>query len=160
MHAVYLSLGANIGDTAAVIQKACEEIQKKPSESFRSSSLYQTSPVSDLSQRDFLNISVRFLTSLSPFELLDSLQAIERKLGKKPKPKNAPRIIDIDLLYYGNLVINQPPRLILPHPKVTERLFVLKPLSELTNELPNISDLSDYINHFENKNHEVVYEKT
>ena len=89
-------------------------------------------------QREYLNAVCRFETTLSPFELLDALEMIEKALGKRPKPKEAPRVIDLDLIFYGDCQINSP-KLTVPHPRWNQRLFVLAPLAELTGmkSMPN-----------------------
>jgi 2-amino-4-hydroxy-6-hydroxymethyldihydropteridine diphosphokinase len=129
---VFLSLGANLGDPAKAIASALEEIYDIPlTNLIQTSPLYQTKPISDLIQPDFLNCCCEIKTALSPEDLLEKLQEIERRLGKTPKPKNAPRLIDIDILFYGDLEMRSP-RLTLPHPQWKNRLFVLIPLFDLT----------------------------
>ena len=97
---VFVGLGSNLGDSREVLNAALDEIRAFASH-LTVSSLYRSSPVSPLPQPDFLNQVCRFKTSLKPLELLAALQAIECKLGKKEKPKDAPRLIDLDILFYG-----------------------------------------------------------
>jgi len=135
MKQVYLALGGNIGDVPATFREVLRLLSSHPHiHSLRSSSFHITSPVSDIPQPDFLNAACSFTTTLSPHDLFDFLQSIEKKLGKVPKPKNAPRCIDIDLLWYNGEEIHDA-TLEIPHPEWNKRLFVLLPLSELTEEL-------------------------
>jgi 2-amino-4-hydroxy-6-hydroxymethyldihydropteridine diphosphokinase len=132
---VYLGLGSNLGDRLALIKTALEKIQALPlTHRFQTSKIYETAPVSPIPQGPFLNAACTFLTTLSPFELLDYLQKIEKELGKTPKPKEAPRPIDIDILLFGQKQIDTP-TLQIPHPAWQERPFVLIPLLDLTEEI-------------------------
>lgn len=142
---VYLSLGSNLGDSKDILQKACRSINLIPNTTeVKFSSIYLTSPVSPLPQSDYLNLTCSLITTLDPFTLFMYLERIEKTLGKIPKPKDAPRKIDIDILYFGNQILYSE-QLIVPHPKIKERLFVLQPLLELTNSLPDIPILEEYI---------------
>lgn len=132
---VFLGLGSNLGDRLALLQAALKQIEALPNTShFQASKIYETSPVSPIPQGPFLNAACSFLTDLSPFELLSHLQQIETALGKTPKPKTAPRLIDIDILLFGQMKIDTP-TLQIPHPHWQERLFVLRPLLDLTEEI-------------------------
>lgn len=132
---VYLGLGSNLDNRLVLLESAFEAIQKLPMCScFEASKIYETSPVSPIPQGLFLNAACSFLTDLSPFDLLALLQHIETKLGKTPKPKTAPRPIDIDILIFGQKQIDTP-TLQIPHPRWQERLFVLLPLLDLTEEI-------------------------
>lgn len=143
---VYLGLGSNLGDSKNILQKACKSIRSLPqTTSFQFSSIYRTAPISSILQRDYLNIACSLTTTLDPFTLFAYLEQIERNLGKIPKPKDAPRKIDIDILYFGDQLL-QSERLVIPHPHVKGRLFVLQPLLEITNSLPDIPNLLEYIN--------------
>lgn len=129
---VYLGLGGNIGNSAAVIQHACAMIQSIEGVChFEVSRLYQTAPVSDIPQADYINAVCRFDTELALADLWGHLQAIEKKLGKVKKAKNEPRVIDVDILFFGNEYYDQE-GLQIPHPRWKERLFVLEPLKDLT----------------------------
>lgn len=161
---VYLALGSNLGDSIFILQRAFEEIQALPTIShFQRSQFYQTSPVSPIPQKDFINATCSFACELSPIELFQHLQAIEKKLGKVPKAKTAPRTIDIDILLYGHAWIDTP-ELKIPHHGLKGRLFVLTPLSDLTDHLlipePNGKlqrlVLKDYLSTFPNPNQERV----
>ncbi len=133
---VYVGLGGNIGDTKEIMTQAVGLIAFSPHiRNLELSHIYKTTPVSTIPQDDYLNAVCRFQTDLSPFELQEFLQKLEKSLGKKEDtPKNAPRIIDLDILFFGNKWIKTD-SLTLPHPRWKERLFVLKPLSDLADEL-------------------------
>lgn len=142
---VYLGLGSNIGDSKNTLEKACQNIKSIPNTSAHQfSSIYLTSAVSSIPQRDYLNLTCSLITTLDPLTLFMYLEQIERLLGKIPKSKDAPRKIDIDILYFGDRILHSE-RLIIPHPKIKERLFVLQPLLELTDSLPDIPILEKYI---------------
>ena len=132
---VYLGLGSNMGDSQTAIQQALSAVSKIPdARMLRTSSLYQTSPVSPLAQRDFINCACALSTTLSPETLYRALHTIELSLGKISKEKNAPRPIDIDILFFGSYFLRTA-TLNIPHPHWQERLFVLVPLLELTTEI-------------------------
>lgn len=142
---VYLGIGSNLGNSRNILQKACKSITSLPnSTAFHFSSIYRTAPISSILQRDYLNLTCSLTTTLDPFTLFSYLEQIEQNLGKIPKPKDAPRKIDIDILYFGDRLLYSQ-RLIIPHPKIKERLFVLQPLLELTNSLPDIPHLKSFI---------------
>lgn len=132
---VYLSLGGNIGNTCAILATALEMIQHLPDvDNFKSSHLYRTSPVDAPFQEDYINAACSLQTSLDIHSFWVKLQEIERLLGKTTKAKNAPRIIDIDIIVFGqeshcNREIE------IPHPRWQQRLFVLVPLKELTDNI-------------------------
>lgn len=98
------------------------------------SSVYETEPVGYKEQPLFLNVALAAKTRLSPFELLRFVKDIESDLGRKDSFRNAPRPIDIDILFYGDLVI-QTPELTIPHPAIAERAFVLVPLAEISPQI-------------------------
>jgi 2-amino-4-hydroxy-6-hydroxymethyldihydropteridine diphosphokinase len=129
---VYLSIGGNEGDRFSSMQQALLVISHIPGiKNFKTSSLYETSPVSDIPQNDYLNAVCCFDTDLDARALLNCLQTIEKSLGKVAKPKNAARIIDIDMIFFGEEVFRSD-ELEIPHPRWRERLFVIIPLLELT----------------------------
>ncbi len=134
-----IALGSNLGDRTANIQTAIEEILKLPGvipDSFRQASLDETEPV-DCPQGSppFLNTVIVVDFAGKSFALLESTQAIEKRLGRRRSGvRNEPRTIDIDLLFLGNEVINTE-RLTLPHPRLAQRRFVLQPLAELCPDL-------------------------
>jgi 2-amino-4-hydroxy-6-hydroxymethyldihydropteridine diphosphokinase len=132
---VYVGLGGNIGDSCFMIQSALKEMTDSPHVAgLTCSSFYRTEPISDLPQNAYTNAVCRFYTRLSAHQTLDFLQSIEKKLGKREKPKNAPRLIDLDLLFFGN-ERHDTTELVVPHPAWRMRLFVLVPLAELTEKL-------------------------
>lgn len=130
---VYLGLGANLGDRESNLIKALEML----AEGVRMeavSSLYETEPMGYLEQPRFLNIVCRGTTPLEPQRLLALAKKIEGSLGRVASFPNAPRPIDIDILFYGDSAIDTP-ELVIPHPRIAERAFVLVPLAELAPEL-------------------------
>ena len=127
----YIGIGSNLGDRQRYIDKAISSLKNnKDVKLKRSSSIYETDPVSDIPQDKFLNGVLEIETVLSPRDLLKELNCIELKLGRKRTVKNAPREIDLDILYYGQKVITED-GLVIPHPKILEREFVLRGLREL-----------------------------
>jgi len=135
---VYLSLGGNLGDREGTLQQALAKIAQIPDvKDLEVSQSYETSPISDIPQSDFINLVCSLRTTLSAFELLSYLQKIETKLGKTPKPKDAPRTIDIDILFFGTDLHEKNKQndhidLEIPHPRWKQRLFVIVPLLDLT----------------------------
>lgn len=133
---VYVGLGGNIGNTRQVLLEALKLIKAHPRiHNLQTSSFYQTSAVSPIPQRDYINAVCRFHTELDPHTLLQVLQTVETQLGKIAKPKDAPRVLDCDILFYGNRSVSTP-ELEIPHPRWRQRLFVLAPLAELTKSVP------------------------
>ena len=127
----YIGIGSNIGDRQGYIGKAINLLKSNKDMGFmRSSSIYETDPVSDIPQSRFLNGVLEVETVLSPRELLKELNRIELNLGRRRTVKNAPREIDLDILYYGQEAVEEE-GLVIPHPKINEREFVLKGLREL-----------------------------
>ena len=126
---VYLGLGSNLGARKANLGKALQLLgQTLALEQL--SSVYETQPVGDEEQPLFLNAVCRAMTDIGPFQLLSLVKGIEVAMCRVPSFPNAPRLIDIDILLYGNLVI-EAPELIIPHLRLAERAFVLVPLFEL-----------------------------
>ena len=130
---VYLGLGSNLGDREQNLARATDLLAQRVKIE-KTSSLYVTEPVDYRDQPLFLNAVCRIQTSLAPDELLGLAQRIEAALGRKPSFRNGPRPIDIDILFYGNMVVNIP-HLVIPHPRVQERAFVLVPLEEIAPRL-------------------------
>ena len=127
----YLGIGTNIGDRLKNLQDAIDALNLLPMTTVTNvSDVYETEPVGYDNQDDFLNIVVEVETELNPDNLLGSALGIEAGLGRVRIIKNGPRIIDIDLLIYENETSNSK-TLILPHPRMMERNFVLKPLLDL-----------------------------
>jgi 2-amino-4-hydroxy-6-hydroxymethyldihydropteridine diphosphokinase len=134
---VFVGLGANLGDREATIRQAVERLSSEPGiEVLAVSSLRETDPVGYLDQPRFLNGAVALETELGPRELLERLFRIERELGRErgEGPRFGPRPIDLDLLLYGEEVVEEP-GLSVPHPRLAERRFALEPLHELDPDL-------------------------
>jgi 2-amino-4-hydroxy-6-hydroxymethyldihydropteridine diphosphokinase len=125
----YLSLGSNLGDRAANLRAAIERLAELGRVT-ANSSLYQTEPVEFLDQPWFLNCAVALETSSTPQELLAHALAIEKAMGRRRTRDKGPRVIDIDILLFGDRVIDEP-GLKIPHPAMHERRFVLEPLAEI-----------------------------
>jgi 2-amino-4-hydroxy-6-hydroxymethyldihydropteridine diphosphokinase len=131
---VYLGLGGNLGNRADNLRKVREFISERIKID-KVSSVYETEPVSEIKQPKFLNMVVKTHTSLSPLGLLITLKSIELKMGRIPDPRpNAPRIIDIDILMFGdkNIAGDQ---LTIPHARLPERAFVLVPFAEIAPDV-------------------------
>ena len=126
---VYLCLGSNMGNRQANLDKALEFLSQRL-QLKQVSSLYDTEPVGNTEQPRFLNMVCQVNTRLAPEELLTLAKGIELKLGRVPGKSNMPRPIDIDILFYGDRVVNTK-KLVIPHPRLTERAFVLVPLDEI-----------------------------
>lgn len=133
LHEVYLGLGANLGDRAATLRAARSSLAPEV-ELVRCSRLYETPPWGDLDQPTFLNAVCHGHTALSPSALLAQLKQIERDLGRVATRRWGPRAIDLDILFYDDLVLSTP-TLTIPHALLHERAFVLLPLRELAPEL-------------------------
>jgi len=129
---IYLGLGSNLGDRMGSLTLAVERLSQKLTIS-EISSVYETEPLGYKEQPLFLNAVVSAVTELGPFELLRFIKQIESDLGRKRGFRNAPRPIDIDILFYGDLVTHTH-ELTIPHPGVAERAFVLVPLVEIAPE--------------------------
>ena len=126
----YIGLGSNLGDSAATLAAAFAELSELPgSRLVARSSLYRSDPV-DAVGPDYVNAVARLETALSPQELLAELQRIELTHGRDRPHRNAPRTLDLDLLLHGQVAIDEP-GLVVPHPRLQERAFVLVPLHEL-----------------------------
>ncbi len=129
MTKVFLGIGGNLGDRRATMRSAVELIRDVIND-VRVSSLYETAAWGVTDQPSFLNAVVRGQTELPPLDLLDAMQSIENQLGRVRTQHWGPRAIDIDILLYGSDVIDEP-RLTVPHPYMSQRGFVLRPLADL-----------------------------
>lgn len=128
-HLVYLALGSNLGDRMANLRAAAAALS--PALTVRRvSPVYQTSPWGVTDQPDFLNQVIEVETRLTPLDLLVYLKHLERELGRVPTVRYGPRLIDLDILFFNQDVINLP-ELTIPHPRLAERAFVLVPLADL-----------------------------
>jgi 2-amino-4-hydroxy-6-hydroxymethyldihydropteridine diphosphokinase len=126
----WIGLGANLGDREAALRAAVRAIAALPgTQVLRTSSLYRSAPV-DAGGPDYLNAVAEIATTLEPHALLAALQAIEHGAGRERPYRNAPRTLDLDILLYGEQRITTP-ALTVPHPRMAERAFVLRPLAEL-----------------------------
>lgn len=129
--AVFVALGANLGDPVTQLRRALSELAQLPDTRLTAhSSLYLSKPVGFLDQPDYVNAVAALRTKLTPRVLLDRLLEIETRHGRSRAFKNAPRTLDLDLLLYDGLVMHEP-GLTLPHPRMLERAFVLAPLAEI-----------------------------
>jgi len=125
----YLSLGSNLGNREANLREAVRRL-KNLGEVTAVSSFYETEPVEVTDQPWFLNIALELHTELMPRQLLSALLKIERDMGRKRLQPKGPRLIDIDILLFASSVMNDT-KLVIPHPAMHERNFVLKPLAEI-----------------------------
>jgi len=131
----YVSVGTNLGDRAAHLQRAVASIAAAPGTRVVAlSPIFETDPVGPPPQGAYLNAALRVETSLTPRALLDALLAIERAAGRERGARNAARTLDLDLLLYGDRVIDEP-GLVVPHPRLAERAFVLAPLAALAPDV-------------------------
>ncbi len=132
-HTTYLALGTNLGDRPRNLAAALQALPPLVSVTAESA-IYETPPWGYADQPAFLNMAVKAETELPPQELLAHLKQIEASLGREKTFANGPRLIDLDILFYDNLVLESPP-LVIPHPRLHERAFVLLPLADLNPEL-------------------------
>ncbi|KAI1810630.1 Dihydropteroate synthase [Poronia punctata] len=131
----YIALGSNLGDRVAMIEQACREMDSRGIKVKQTSSLWETEPMYVLGQDRFVNGACEVETELEPLPLLDALQDIEKSMGRKKIIDKGPRNIDLDILLYEGKTVSHE-RLVIPHPLITERRFVLQPLAELIPHLP------------------------
>lgn len=135
-HTVYLALGTNLGDKEGNILKAYNSIEERIGNISRRSSFYRSAPWGFTSDNEFVNTVICCTTTLSPKQILDITQDIEREMGRTMKSENGvyhDRIIDIDILIYDDAIINEP-SLTIPHPLMKERPFVMIPLKEVIDD--------------------------
>ncbi len=130
MATVYIGIGSNLDDREKNCLHAIELLQQKGITVTKSSSLYETEPWGLKDQPYFINMAIEIETELGPKELLRKLKDTEREMGRKESSKWGPRIIDLDILLYDNIVVNED-NLKIPHPLMHERDFVLRPLCEI-----------------------------
>ena len=130
---IYLGLGSNLGNRQDNLDRALHFLSQRLRIEL-TSSVYDTEPVGNTAQPRFLNLACQAYTRLAPMELLTLAKGVELKLGRTHGKSNAPRPIDIDILFYGDQVI-QTPELVIPHPRLEERAFVLIPLAEIAPDL-------------------------
>ncbi len=132
-HTVYLALGSNLGDRLANLKQAIDSLTPQM-EVKAKSSVYETPPWGYEDQPKFLNQVVKAKTYLDPEPLLKHLKRLEVALGRQASFPNGPRLIDMDILFYDELILNTP-SLVIPHPRLHERGFILLPLMELNPDL-------------------------
>lgn len=131
----YVGLGSNLDDPIDQVRRALDELDALPlTERMAASRLYASRPVGPQDQPDFINAVAHLRTRLSPLALLDQLQALEQRHRRVRQRHWGPRTLDLDLLLYGNEILDLP-RLRVPHPQMTSRAFVLLPLAELSPQL-------------------------
>jgi len=151
MATVYLGLGSNLGDREKNLSWALALLSQQAKLAIISS-IYETDPVGYSQQPLFLNMACQATTRDKPLKLLEKIKAIEWNMGRRESFRNAPRIIDIDILLYGDIILHSP-ELTIPHPKMTERAFVLFPLEEIAPDLVHpgthktIEELTKQANH-------------
>lgn len=134
MTSVFIGIGSNVGDRAAYMRLAQERLAELDrTRLIAVSKMYETEPVGPVPQGQYLNAVAKLNTQLDPYELLDALDVIEQQAGRPPRDERTkwgPRTLDLDILLYGSRVISSD-ELVVPHPMMHERWFVLKPLAEL-----------------------------
>jgi len=130
----HVALGANLGDAVHTLRTALDALAQVPGVQLKkASSLYRTAPM-DSSGPDYINAVAEVDTQLAPHDLLSALQVIENNHGRERPYRNAPRTLDLDVLLYGPLVIDTP-TLVVPHPRMWQRAFVVVPLAEIAPTL-------------------------
>ena len=134
-HTVWLALGSNLGDRLANLQAAIAALHPE-ARVLQISPVYETPPWGYTDQPAFLNQVVQAETTLTPAGLLKKLKHIEARLGRRATFRNGPRLIDLDILFYDDLVLDNP-GLAIPHPRLAERAFVLVPLADLAPDWPH-----------------------
>ena len=130
---VHFGLGSNLGDRKKFLSKACNNLSSEVITGFRASSIYESEPLLKMKQSKYFNMVVCGLTVLSPKDLLKKCQQIEISLGRVHRERWGCREIDIDILSYGNRIIDNDD-LVIPHPEIKNRSFVLMPMLELSPE--------------------------
>ncbi len=133
MTTIYIGIGSNLGDREGTCLKALEELEKRRIEVTKKSSRYETEPWGVRDQPKFINMVVEADTDLTPGGVLRVIKEIEKNLGRRETRRWGPRVVDLDILLYNDLVVDEPD-LRIPHPHMHERDFVLKPLSEIAPE--------------------------
>ena len=156
---VYLGVGSNLGDREANIQRGIALLKENNDiEVIAVSGLLETDPEGGPPQGKFLNGALQIKTDLLPLDLLTQLKMVERRLGRAKAEPHAPRPLDLDILFYDDVVIVDGKHLTVPHPRLAERFFVLKPLSEIAPDLVHprllktVRELLEHLDHA--KNHE------
>lgn len=130
MFIAYIGIGSNLGNREENCEKAIYLLEQKGIKVTKRSSFYETEPWGVKEQPKFINMAVEIETYLKPEELLRTIKEIENEIGRRSSTRWGPRIIDLDILFYNDLILRTP-ELEIPHPLIHERDFVLKPLSEI-----------------------------
>lgn len=133
---VYLGLGTNLGKREENMKTALKKIEKQIGEIISQSAFYNSEPFGFASNNPFLNCAIAVNTYLSPMELLTRTQSIEKEMGRTKKTDSSgysDRIIDIDILFYSYQLVDDAPQLVIPHPQIQKRHFVLEPLAEIAS---------------------------
>lgn len=133
----YLGLGSNLGDRFASLKETINRLSDAETVTVvQSSSIYETAPWGYTDQPDFLNCALEIETRLTPLSLFRRIEEVEREVGRVPSWRYGPRLIDIDILLYGDLCLQLPdPDLVVPHPRLHQRAFVLIPLAEIAENV-------------------------
>lgn len=129
----YIALGSNLGDRLGRLRRAARFLKESGVDVLTSSSVYETRPVGGPArQHEYLNAVIRVRTTgYGPLDLLKALKSIEKKMGRRaPGKRNAPRPIDLDIIFFGKKILRGP-RLVIPHPRFRQRVFVLRPLADI-----------------------------
>ena len=132
-HIVYLAIGSNMGNRSANLKNAISNLPPQMDVK-KKSKVYETPPWGHTDQPMFLNQVLMAKTYMQPEDLLGHLKRLETALGREPSFENGPRLIDIDILFYDDMVIDSPP-LVIPHPRLHQRAFVLVPLNDIAPDL-------------------------
>jgi 2-amino-4-hydroxy-6-hydroxymethyldihydropteridine diphosphokinase len=136
----FIGLGANLGNSHKALQQAANDLEQLPAtHAAGRSPIYRSAPVGPQDQADYLNAVVALDTTLEPLALLLNLQALEQNAGRQRGLRWGPRTLDLDILIYGSTVLNSD-RLTLPHPRMFERNFVLRPLADIAGEYWQFAD--------------------
>jgi 2-amino-4-hydroxy-6-hydroxymethyldihydropteridine diphosphokinase len=154
---IILGLGSNMGDRQDNLEIALKSLSQKI-KVLQVSNRYDTAPVGSTHQARFVNLVCAGETPLSPQELLSFVKGIEKSMGRQPGPVNSPRPIDIDILFYADRIINTP-ELVVPHPRLAERAFVLVPLAEIMPDFihPVLgTKISDALKHLQYSSVDIV----
>ena len=131
LNKAYLLLGSNLGKREQYLSKAINAIEKNAGSIFLKSSIYETEAWGKIDQPGFLNLAIGIETSLTPIQLLENVLNIEAVLGRVRHEKWGARMIDIDIIFYENEIIDVENKLVIPHPEMHNRKFVLAPLAEI-----------------------------
>lgn len=134
MNKAYILLGGNVGDAMQNLQQATKWLEKKCGTIVQKSGVYKTAPWGKIDQQHFLNQAISIETPVTAHQLMQEILNIEKKMGRQRLEKYGPRIIDIDILFFNDYVIDQP-HLSIPHPEVQNRRFALVPLAEIAADM-------------------------